>query len=76
MTKPLPQTKLGATCRKLAKALEDTDTVAFKRLTLVAGKLDYTAYSLAARGERVKTLGAYRDAKRVHDKYAPQPYEA
>lgn len=73
MTKPLPQTKLGAACRKLAKE-PSVPEHAQRLLVLYAGKLDLTAHSLAARGERVKQLGAYRRALRTFDKYSPQPY--
>lgn len=72
MTKPLPQTRLGAACRKLAEKHEDD--VAKRLLVLYAAKLDLTAHSLAARGERVKQLGAYRRALRTYNKYAPEPY--
>lgn len=72
MTK-LPQTKLGASCRKLAEKV--SDETAAKLLVIYAAKLDLTANSLAARGERVKQLGAYRIALRFYNRYAPQPYE-
>lgn len=59
-TRPTPQTKLGKTLRSLAKKerTEGREPQAHQ-CDVAAANLDKAALSLGARGERVKSLGAY-----------------
>jgi hypothetical protein len=72
----LPQAKLSAAARKLADKIADTDDIAARMLRAEAASLDFTAHSLAARGERVKSLSAYRKLLRRYNRLSPdKPYE-
>jgi hypothetical protein len=69
------ETKLGRALRNLGKKLEATGDVRASRAQMAAAALDKTAFSVGARGARVKTLGAYYQALEVYRQLAGQPYE-
>lgn len=63
----VPQTKLGAALRKLSEELltKGDDIHAYQCQT-AAALLDKTCLVMGAKGERVKTLGAYYHAVKLY----------
>jgi hypothetical protein len=79
MTKT-PETRLAHASRALVAALKvgepSLETInECYRLEQAAAQLDLTCVSLGAKGERVKSLVAYRACLRQYNKLSPKPYE-
>lgn len=71
-----PETRLGRALRTVAKDLREEARVAeAHRAEQAAANLDKTAVSLGARGERVKQLGAYYQARAVYRQVTGKDYE-
>lgn len=75
---PTKGTKLAFKLRQACNKVDPTEDFAVNNRLAgarhAADQLDLTAYSLGARGERIKTLGAYFTAKRFYEEITGGPY--
>jgi hypothetical protein len=75
MTK-VRETKLGHTLRELVPGLKANGQEAeAQRVEVAAMRLDHTALTLGASGARVKTLGAYFQARDLYRLITGHAYE-
>lgn len=73
MSTKRPQTRLAFKLRKLIEKA-DPDNMRLPLYRSAADALDLAAYSLGAKGERVKQLSAYFTALRYYEELAGEPY--